>query len=375
MENTPSRFADCHTSMATQRASVPTKHFQRTIAPAQTTYQAMTNKTKSKRTKEAKEAQEKKRQALKGQATKDVNSTETPSVTDAPFGKGQLNALLLLLVGVAKLMNLGKAIRVGDEPSSMCTRYFLDSSVCSDEGLNNLLRYKVMLSLQVLATVAALTLQCWQMDDLLIRYSGVLLFSPAFATSFAFVLNKDTLNQRTVWLKDVVVVFFLAWMTIPRKSHVPFITGTKQSNKTIQSLCLMVFCFVSLFEMYQWGSTLYQFGADGIAEFFFTPAFLTTLPSGAVPELATVTHFFLIDKFTIALSIFFAWFYLKEGHHRTLLFLLGATKIAVAFYQLPLLEDVMTVASSTKKNIEIGLAALGIVAWAIPSMSFKAKSS
>ena len=60
---------------------------------------------------------------------------------------------------------------------------------------------------------------------------------------------------------------------------------------------------------------------------------------------------------------------------QTILFLLAANKIAVAFFQLPHLEDTMLVASSTKQSIEIGLAALGFVAWGMPRMSMKSKTN
>jgi len=62
-------------------------------------------------------------------------------------------------------------------------------------------------------------------------------------------------------------------------------------------------------------------------------------------------------------------------YFQTILLFLAAIKVAAAFFQYPQLEDSMIVASSTKQTIELGLAVLGFVAWGMPSMSWKTKTS
>lgn len=278
----------------------------------------MTNKNKQKRSKEAKEVQDQKRQVLQEKAAnaKMVEASTMPEVKPTHFSKGQLSAVMLVGVGISKLINIGKSIRMGEEPTKLCTQYFQDEAVCTNDGVNTFLRFKYMLSIQVLFTVMAVVLQCWQTDDVLIRYTGSLLVSPVFATAFALVLNSTILNQQSVWFRDVIMAFILTAVTMPPKTHIPFVTGKKESNKSFQSLSLMIFCCFALYDMFEWGSTLMQSGAQGVASAFLTPSFLSTLPGEASPALAVVTQFYLVDKLTIAASIFFAWYYLKEGHHR-----------------------------------------------------------
>ena len=151
----------------------------------------MTNKHKQKRSTETKVAQEEKRRAVKEQAAKDVKTLEpVPEIKPQAMSKGQLNAFILVGVGITKLVNMEKAIRVGDEPTKMCLLYFLDDDVCSDDGLNTFLRFKYMLSIQVLVTVLTIALQCWNSEDVLIRYTASLVASPVFAASLALVGNN-----------------------------------------------------------------------------------------------------------------------------------------------------------------------------------------
>ena len=278
----------------------------------------MTNKNKQKRTKEAKDAQDQKRQALKEQveAVKSYESA-APEVKPGSFSKGQLNAIMLVGVGITKLMSIAQSIRMKDEPAKLCTQYFREDSLCTDDGLNVLLRFKYFLSLQVLMTVMTVVLQCWQSDEVLIRYTGALLASPVFATVFTLVLNDSIFQQRTVWYRDVIVGMILTYVVMPAKTHIPFVTGNKQRNNTFQSFALMTFCAFALFDMADCVATLFQ-SSVGLSEALFTPSFSATLEGveSTAPALKAVTEFYLIDKFTIAGSLFFAWFYLKESHHR-----------------------------------------------------------
>lgn len=277
----------------------------------------MSNKNKQKRTSEAKAAQEEKRRALKEHAAKDAKKLEpVPEIKPQALSKGQLNAFILVGVGITKLINIGSAIRIGDNTTKMCTDYFLDDDVCADDGLNLFLRFKYMLSIQVLVTVVTVVLQCWSSDDVLIRYTASLLVSPVFATALALTGNNLVLNQRAVWYRDIIMAFVVTAVTMPAKSHLPFATGTKQSNNTFQSLVLMIFCCFNLFDVAEWVVTLYQSGAKGMTELLFDPAFFATLDADTSPALGVVAQFFVIDRLTIAASIFFAWYYLKESHHR-----------------------------------------------------------
>ena len=112
------------------------------------------------------------------------------------------------------------------------------------------------------------------------------------------------------------MTFVVTAVTMPPKSHLPFWTGTKQPNNTLQSLALMTFCCFCLVDAIEWSYTLFQSGAQGIAESLFNPAFFATLGTETSPALDTVAQFFVIDRLTMAVSIFFAWYYLKESHHR-----------------------------------------------------------
>ena len=77
-------------------------------------------------------------------AAQDAKKLEpVPEMKPQAMSKGHLNAFILIGVGLTKLVNMGKAIRVGDEPTKMCLHYFLDDDVCSDDGLNTFLRFKV----------------------------------------------------------------------------------------------------------------------------------------------------------------------------------------------------------------------------------------
>ena len=237
----------------------------------------MTNNKKQKRSTETKVAKEEKRRALKELATNDAKSLkQIPEVNPSAFSKGQLNAFILIGVGITKLVNIGKAIRRGEEPAKVCLLYFLDDDVCSDDGLNTFLRFKYMLSIQVLVTVVMVALQCWNSEDVLIRYTGSLL-APVFATSLALVANNLVLNQRAVWYRDILMTFVVTGLTMPRKSHLPFWTGTKQPNNTLQSLALMIFCCFALFDVFDWGYTIFQYGSQGIAESLFNPAYFATM--------------------------------------------------------------------------------------------------
>jgi len=276
----------------------------------------MTNKNKQKRSTETKTVQEEKRRALKEQAAKDAKTLNADhEIKPQGLSKGQLNAFIIIGVGISKLFNIAKAIRLGEEPAKLCLLYFLDDDVCSDDGLNSFLRFKYMLSIQVLVTVVTTALQCWNSEDVLIRYTGSLLV-PVFVTSLALVGNNLVLNQRAVWYRDIIMTFVVTGVTMPRKSHVPFLTGTKQRNNTIQSLVLMTFCCFYLYDVFDWGFTIFQHGSQGIAESLFAPAFLASLGSEASPALATLAQFFVIDRSIMAISIFYAWYYLKESHHR-----------------------------------------------------------
>ena len=281
----------------------------------------MTNKNKQKRTQEAKDAQDQKRQVLKekAEAAESAKSYDAPEADTEAFSRGQLNAIILVVVGIAKLRNISKAIRMNDEPTKLCTQYFHEDSYCSDDGMNMLLKFKYMLSLQVLATVVTVVLQSWQSDEVLVRYVGSLLASPVFATAFAFVLNDAVFDQKTVWLRDVLVAGIVTYVVMPPKDHLPFLTGKKQRNNTFQSLALMTFFAFSLFELGDWFSAIFQSGDQGVSEALFTPGFLSTMEESSAntaPGLMAMAQFFLIDKLTVATTIFFAWFYLKESHHR-----------------------------------------------------------
>ena len=282
----------------------------------------MTNKNKQKRTQEAKNAQEQKKQALKEKAETAKSLEPAPEIKAEGFSKGQLNAIMLIGVGITKLMSIGKAIRLSEEPTKTCTQYFRDDSYCSDDGLNVLLRFKYMLSIQVLVTVVAVVLQLWQSDEVLVRYGGSLLASPVFATVFTLVLNDAVFDQKTVWTRDVLVAMVLTYVTMPAKDQMPFLSGKKQPNNTFQSFALMTFCAFSLFDLGDWVATIFQSGAQGMSETLFTSEFLSSIQqdddSSANMSTAwmAVAQFFLIDKLTIAVTLFFAWFYLKESHHR-----------------------------------------------------------
>lgn len=281
----------------------------------------MTNKNKKHRTVEAKAAQESRRQALKDKAEKEAKLVSAPLVETNPyekatFSKGQFNALILLGIGANKLFNLSKSIRVGEEPTKLCTEYFVDEIACTDDSVNTFLRYKLMLSVQVFLIVSTIILQCWRSEEVLLRFGGALLASPVFAVCMAFLLNDQTINQRTAFYRDIVMAFVLTAVAMPSKDYFPFLTGKKQSNNTFQSLSVLVISCFYFFEMFQWASTLFQSGAQGMAEALLTPSFLATLDSNVLPAMGTISHFYLIDKLTMAVSLFFAWFYLNEIHHR-----------------------------------------------------------
>lgn len=278
----------------------------------------MTNKNKQKRTTEAKDAQEQKRQTLKEKAEAAKSVEMAPEVKpDDSFSKGQLHALMLVGVGIAKLMNMSKAIRLNEEPTKICTQYFRDDNVCADDGLNVLLRFKYMLSIQVLLTVLAVVLQCWKSSEVLVRYGAALLVSPVFYTAFCLVLNDSVFEQRTVWMRDVIVAMILTYCTMPARDQLPFVTGQKQPNNTFQSFAIMTFCAFALFDLGDWLVTLIQSGGIGMVQALFTPDFYSTLDESSASQAWTaVAQFFLIDKLTIAVTMFFAWFYLKESHHR-----------------------------------------------------------
>lgn len=281
----------------------------------------MTNKNKKNRSQEAKTAQEEKRKSLKEQAEKDklastplteVNPYEKPS-----FTKGQFNLILLLGVGFTKIMNISKSIRAeqSDVATHICTQYFIDDDVCLDDGVNTFLRYKLVLALQVLCTVGVVSLQCWKSEDVLLRYTGCVLATPVMITSCTFAMDHEMIDQRTAWYRDIIMGFILTAFTIPPKTHIPFVTGKKQTNNTFQSSALMVFvCFYAVV-MLKWARALLMDGPKGIAETLFEPTYIAKFQVVS-PALSSVAYFFLIDKLTIAVSIFFSWFYLKEGHHR-----------------------------------------------------------
>lgn len=281
----------------------------------------MTNKNKKNRTQEAKAAQEDKRKAF--EEKKAASQAKAPgSVTDVDpsekqnFTLSQFNVILLLGVGCMKLMNMSSAIRKGDEPTKLCKDYFVDDDICLDDSVNTFLRFKLMLSVQVMITVLAVALQCWRSEDVLARYTGTLLGCPVMITGLVLASNNRVIDQRTAWFRDIIMAFILTLFTMPPKENMPFLTGKKQANNTLQSLVIMIFCCFCFGDLVNWGSTIVNDGAKGLAETLFTPAYLATLSEEASPGLTSVATFFLVDKISMAISIFFSWFYLKEVHHR-----------------------------------------------------------
>jgi hypothetical protein len=276
----------------------------------------MTNKNKRSRSKEEKAAIEEKRQALQQQASPAKPDEDAAEIKPGIFSKGQFGSLILLSMAVLRIMLVGNAIRSeGAEPSRVCQQYMSDNTACADDGVNAFLRLKFHMSIQVFLAVLALILQCWRSEDVLVRYMATLVVCPIATMVLAFSMNAEVLEDG-VLKQQVLLAAALSMVAFPDRAHIPFLTGERYFTISLQTFALMTLGCVNLYDMFTWTRQLVEAGAAGMAQELLAPTVLSTMTTTDVPALATLTHFFLVDKLALVGALFFACYYLKEQHQR-----------------------------------------------------------
>ena len=208
------------------------------------------------------------------------------------------------------------------------------ASTCVEDGFNALLKYKYTVGWQVVVLVAAVILQCWHVEEWLLRFNtGLIVVSPILPSVLSLLLCvPDLIAKKSIW-PHMIMALVLSYVGSPMSfDFLPFLTKPpaaippRGNTKSVQSLVLLgLASFFFLQAIVQWGvpllPSLYHLhtskdvmtatsnSLSWINEELLTSA--TKTPSSLV-----VTLLLLVDKLTIALVYIFSWFYLPEQQQR-----------------------------------------------------------
>ncbi|KAL7568424.1 hypothetical protein ACA910_012140 [Epithemia clementina (nom. ined.)] len=232
--------------------------------------------------------------AAKNAAVATTTTSAFPAMESTPKGiltRGQLTALIFLGMGIARLFQVGDAIRkeesvmmnmgnqssleeeasnnnnttmpttISLQASQTCLHFFKDTgdgeewtpeTTCLEDGFNALLKYKYALGWQVAALVAAMILQCWHVEAWLMRFNvGLVILSPIFPSVLLLLMAVPTLlSKASIW-PHVIMALVLSYLGSPTSvDWIPFVTGRRglaaalgipprHDPKSVQSLMLL----------------------------------------------------------------------------------------------------------------------------------------
>jgi len=325
------------------------------------------------------------------------------------FSRGQLTSLIFLTMGLSRLLQVSNAIpkeTQGDDGSVLsltashtCMSFFngtaMDedpASMCLDEGLNALLKYKYALGWQVTVLVFSVMLQCWNRDEWLIRLNVGFLVTPILASMLALLSVEETLIHKGSARQQVIMAVVLSCVGAPPSvDWIPFLGGTNNlpgsvprgsKSKSLQSLMIMTMaCYFFFQGVVQWGYPLVPSyiqlwsaenldSAASVGMEWVNKEVITAVTK--TPASLVVMLFMIIDKLTLAFLFFFAWFYLPEQQQRTLLLYTAVVHFVSGTYQWPWLEN-QVIDNSNHRMVDFTIAGFGLLAWILPPLIWKKK--
>jgi len=277
------------------------------------------------------------------------------------LSKGQLTALIMLSLGISRLMKLATASLSaigGDDAKATnadkdgaavidpCSQH-LGEAACRNESVQALLRYKYYSSIQMSALVFVMALQLWTYSEALLQlFDSCLVLAPTLPIVAALMLSPTDglLDGRA---QNIIMSGVLAVLAAPSSLQaIPFVTRRPlKQPKSIQTLCLLTLSMFSLWEglvqtlapivlspecYHFFARYLSSPSADGqqqqpqpmVIERLLrrqqqqSGGSSVAIDAGIQPAVTTLLYFFAVDKLTLALLYYFAWYYYPQSKQR-----------------------------------------------------------
>ena len=315
-------------------------------------------------------------------ATTTTNSPETNKA--APFTQPQLTALCFLSMGLSRLFEWKRAVHEITEQTEshlngtgICQEYTMTneevdySSICSTNVAATLVPYKYDTSLQLAAMVFALMIQCWHDEAYFHRLNTLLSLTPISTTLLllqvcAPFITKSKSIQLTVTCAVLMAVSASSCISTIREL---LLTDKATSSSKmpprgrLQSMVLSSMVFLSGYEVFQWYQTYCSQGASGML------ASSLVISEHWDDAFSVFFYAIIMDKFTMACLLTFAWWGLPEGRQRAFLFLWAWVQFAMYQYRFVEYKADAFADLATIHNAALACSVMSGIAWLAPSMS------
>jgi len=344
------------------------------------------------------------------------------------FKSPQLNALILLSIGVSRILQVRSTFAVAGEAAPVCVQH-LNEAACLDDTILSLLKYKFGVALQLTIVAIACILQCWNTEPVMTKLNALFAFTPML-TGVQALHAASIIDSKQTWAQLWVALVLFALCAPTSLQALPFTKYTtadgvssssfSYSKRTLPALVLMGLTVLYL-------AQAANFLLLGLPERAATPTHLSfmewVLPvqpaaveklEGDIADAATpILYFLAVDAFTVALLLAFAWFTLPDRSQRvsvlsycnmlfifllflfwifthtqltkrivhtllqSILMMVAASKSAEVAHQLPAMERDANSGQLFQlehmKSTALTVAFVAGVAWIVPDISFQKK--
>ena len=228
-----------------------------------------------------------------------------------PFTTAQLGVLLCVSLGIAKIMELATASVEGTENPKTCNSYLIDEATCRHSDFASLILVKYYTSISLTVLVVSLMVLLWPTERMFMKFTTCLCVTPLTSTAFNAAIFEDGVMTRGGIFHLIMIAFVLMATCKPfNKDHFPFINNNEHNwtARSFQSLCLSTLTIISL-------SDIARVVINGAADGGMQNALVTSETPFSDPA-ASIVHFWIIDKLSMALLYAFAVVHLPTHRQR-----------------------------------------------------------
>jgi len=252
------------------------------------------------------------------------------------FKSPQLNALILLSIGVSRILQVRSTFAVAGEAAPVCVQH-LNEAACLDDTILSLLKYKFGVALQLTIVAIACILQCWNTEPVMTKLNSLFAFTPML-TGIQALHAASIIDSKQTWAQLWVVMVLFALCAPTSLQALPFTKyttttadGTSSSSslslsyskKTLPALVLMGLTVLYLAQAVNFLLLGITPARAATPTHFFMEWVLPVQPAaidkleGEIAHAATpILYFLAVDAFTVALLLAFAWFTLPDRSQR-----------------------------------------------------------
>jgi len=323
------------------------------------------------------------------------------------FTSPQLTALIFIAMGVSRLLEWKRAVHevtaqteshvngTGACQAYMRTTIKSDDDdnqsdvqevdydfVCNSPVTRLLMQLKYDSSLQIIAMVVYLSLQCWNNERLLHRINTCLFLVPISSTLVLLQLCMPYLESSKTSSLTLMCSVLMA------VAGPPAVTSMKEmlqgggrpayTRGTIQSLFLSGMVFLHFYDMYQWWCTA-QVGANAVTTTTSSVLSVTTLTvdNEWTDAWKVFFYFMIMDKLTISLLLTCVWFSFEDYRQRNFLACCAVLKCVEHQYQMVQYANADEVFTDykLKQNTILVTGVFATIAWLAPSFGFNAAAN